>query len=205
MPGPAARNQPLRSQTHDRLAGPCIKASRAHDSHLLQFPLISRLRTEGRPLLVRRLPPARSPLPRRWPAYPKPASPITSSKHRATRHNNTSSASGRIGRKKMEASVGIRARPGAWAGLEKPRGAYSARAPPVRLTPEKLPERLALGTGPRRSTDPVLRAAKLKASCCKKSAGTVQSSIVSFGVHAVVVNKYWDYQGRKWISYDKIR
>ncbi|XP_039818982.1 shikimate kinase 3, chloroplastic-like isoform X2 [Panicum virgatum] len=72
----------------------------------------------------------------------------------------------------MEASVGIRARPGAWAGLEKPRGAYSARAPPVRLTPEKLPERLALGTGPRRSTGPVLRAAKLKASCCKKSAGT---------------------------------
>jgi len=47
----AARNQPLRNQTHDRLSEEsCIKASRAHNSHLLQFPLISRLRTEeGRP------------------------------------------------------------------------------------------------------------------------------------------------------------
>ncbi|PUZ49143.1 hypothetical protein GQ55_7G302400 [Panicum hallii var. hallii] len=74
----------------------------------------------------------------------------------------------------MEASAGIRARPGAWAGLEKPRGggAYSARVPAVRLTAEKLPPRLALGTDPRRSADPVLRAAKLKASCCKKPAGT---------------------------------
>ncbi|RLM73159.1 shikimate kinase 3, chloroplastic [Panicum miliaceum] len=73
----------------------------------------------------------------------------------------------------MEASVGIRARPGAWAGLEKPRGAYSARVPAARLTAEKLPPRLALGTDLRRSADPALRAAKLKASCCKKSAGTV--------------------------------
>jgi len=68
--------------------------------------------------------------------------------------------------------VGIRARPGAWAGLEKPRGACSARVPAARLTAEKLPARLALETDPRRSTDPVLRAAKMKASCCKKSTGT---------------------------------
>ncbi|CAL5029754.1 unnamed protein product [Urochloa decumbens] len=73
----------------------------------------------------------------------------------------------------MEASVGIRARPRAWAGLEKPHGVYfSARVPTVRFAAEKLPQRLVLGTDPWRSKGPVLRAAKLKASCCKKSAGT---------------------------------
>ncbi|CAN6236405.1 unnamed protein product [Urochloa humidicola] len=73
----------------------------------------------------------------------------------------------------MEASVGIRARPRAWAGLDKPHGAYSARVPAARFTAEKpSPQRLVLGTDPWRSTDPALRAAKLKASCCKKSAGT---------------------------------
>ncbi|OEL22317.1 Shikimate kinase 3, chloroplastic [Dichanthelium oligosanthes] len=72
----------------------------------------------------------------------------------------------------MEASVGIRARPRAWAGLEKPNGAYLARVPAVRFTAEKLPQRLVLGTDPWRSTDPALRSAKVKASCGKKSAGT---------------------------------
>ncbi|CAL5014613.1 unnamed protein product [Urochloa decumbens] len=72
----------------------------------------------------------------------------------------------------MEASVGIRARPRALAGFDKPHGAYSARIPAARFTAEKPTQRLVLGTDPW-STDPVLRrAAKLKASCCKKSAGT---------------------------------
>ncbi|CAN6241086.1 unnamed protein product [Urochloa humidicola] len=73
----------------------------------------------------------------------------------------------------MEAAVGIRARPRARAGLDvKPHGAYSARVPAARFTAEKPPQRLVLGADPWRSMDPVLRAAKLKASCCKKSAGT---------------------------------
>jgi shikimate kinase len=72
---------------------------------------------------------------------------------------------------------GIRARPrAAWAGLvdKTHGGACSARPPAVRFTAEKLPRRLVLGTDPwRRSTDPglLIRAAKLKASCSKKSAG----------------------------------
>ncbi|KAF8651320.1 hypothetical protein HU200_063576 [Digitaria exilis] len=75
----------------------------------------------------------------------------------------------------MEASVGIRAPRRAWgAGFEKTqRGAYcTGGVPAVRFTAEKLPQRLVLGTDPRRSTGPVTRAAKLTASCCKKSAGT---------------------------------
>jgi hypothetical protein len=66
----------------------------------------------------------------------------------------------------MEASVGLRVQPRAWAGLEKPRGSSSA----VSFAPEKLQHSLSLGTDPRRSAGPV-RAAKLKAPCCKASAG----------------------------------
>ncbi|KAJ1273083.1 hypothetical protein BS78_06G253000 [Paspalum vaginatum] len=76
----------------------------------------------------------------------------------------------------MEASVGIRARPRAWAGPEKPHGAWSARVPASsRFAAERLPpQRLVLGTHPWTSTDPVSPAAnaKLKPSCCMKSAGT---------------------------------
>ncbi|KAL6651940.1 hypothetical protein ACP70R_010865 [Stipagrostis hirtigluma subsp. patula] len=73
----------------------------------------------------------------------------------------------------MEASVGIRAQPRAWAGLEKPhRAASSARILPVRLAAEAQPQRLVLGIDSRRNTDPVVRAAKLKASCSAKSSGT---------------------------------
>ncbi|GJN26273.1 hypothetical protein PR202_gb14194 [Eleusine coracana subsp. coracana] len=73
----------------------------------------------------------------------------------------------------MEASVGLRAQPRAWSGIEKPRGtASSARVPAVRFAPpEQQPHRLVVGTDPRRSTGPV-PAAKLKASCCKASSGT---------------------------------
>ncbi|KAL6844498.1 hypothetical protein ACP4OV_026171 [Aristida adscensionis] len=74
----------------------------------------------------------------------------------------------------MEAGVGVRAKPaGAWAaGLETPRRATSARIP-ARFAAETQQHRrgLVLGADPRRSTDPV-RAAKLKASCSTKSAGT---------------------------------
>ncbi|WVZ87389.1 hypothetical protein U9M48_034030 [Paspalum notatum var. saurae] len=68
----------------------------------------------------------------------------------------------------MEASVGIqRARPRAWAGLDKPHGASSARVPPAssRFAAEKPPpQRLVLqGTHPWTSTDPV-RPAVLKKS-----------------------------------------
>ncbi|KAK3143582.1 hypothetical protein QOZ80_4AG0302130 [Eleusine coracana subsp. coracana] len=71
----------------------------------------------------------------------------------------------------MEASVGLRAQPRAWAGIEKPRGTSSARVPAVRFAPEQQPHRLVLGTDPRRSTGPV-PVAKLKASCYKASSGT---------------------------------
>ncbi|XP_062184277.1 shikimate kinase 3, chloroplastic [Phragmites australis] len=70
----------------------------------------------------------------------------------------------------MEASVGIRAQPRAWARLEMQHGPSSARVP-VRFPAEKQPQRLVLGTDPWRRKDPV-RAAKLKVSCCKKSPGT---------------------------------
>ncbi|TVU16288.1 hypothetical protein EJB05_39842 [Eragrostis curvula] len=65
----------------------------------------------------------------------------------------------------IEASVSLRAQPHAsWAALEKPRGAVSAR-----FAPEKQPaSRLVLAANPRRSTGPV-RAARLKASCCRTS------------------------------------
>ncbi|CAD6259366.1 unnamed protein product [Miscanthus lutarioriparius] len=76
----------------------------------------------------------------------------------------------------MEASVGVRAPPRGrvWAGVEKPHGAYSVRVPPVRLKAERLlpSRRVVLGADPWRTVDPVPRAAKLRASCSAKSAGT---------------------------------
>ncbi|XP_066349650.1 shikimate kinase 3, chloroplastic-like isoform X1 [Miscanthus floridulus] len=74
----------------------------------------------------------------------------------------------------MEARVGVRAPPRgrAWAGLEKPHGAYCVRVLPVSLTAERLPpRRLVLGADPWRTADPALRPAKLRASCSAKSAG----------------------------------
>lgn len=71
--------------------------------------------------------------------------------------------------------MGVRARPRAWAGAERPRGASSVRVVPARSAAEKLPppQRLALGTDPWRSTDHMLlRAPKPKPSWCTKSAGT---------------------------------
>ena len=67
------------------------------------------------------------------------------------------------------------ARSRAWAGLEKPHGAYSDRVPLVRLTADRLrppppPRRLVLGAYPWRTAGPALRPAKLRASCSAKSA-----------------------------------
>ena len=73
--------------------------------------------------------------------------------------------------------MGVRApaRGRAWAGIEKPHGAYSVRVPPVRLTADRLrlppPRRLVLGADPWRTAGPALRPAKLRVSCSAKSAG----------------------------------
>jgi shikimate kinase len=61
----------------------------------------------------------------------------------------------------------LRAQPRACAGIIQKQGGASA----VRLPPERQPRRLVLVTDPRRSTAGPVPAAKLKASCCKASAG----------------------------------
>jgi len=145
--------------------------------------------------------------------YPGDGRPIQNHHHQsrlahlaraAEPHVTATHQAARIDRK-MEASVGIRARPGAWAGLEKPRGACSARVPAAGLTAEKLPARLALGTDPRRSTDPVLRAAKMKASCCKKSTGAEFNCLSPLVfMRLLLTSTGITRQGRKWISYAKM-
>uniref|UniRef100_A0A0D9ZRG1 shikimate kinase n=1 Tax=Oryza glumipatula TaxID=40148 RepID=A0A0D9ZRG1_9ORYZ len=64
----------------------------------------------------------------------------------------------------MDAGVGLRAKPGAWAGLGNPRRSSTARVP-VRFAVEKFARPLVLGSD-RRSCG-----AKLKVSCSRKSAG----------------------------------
>lgn len=70
----------------------------------------------------------------------------------------------------MDISVGLRAKPRAWAGLEKPHGSSSARVP-VRFAAEKPARPLVLGCDSPRSTGPI-GGAKLKVLCCNKPAGT---------------------------------
>uniref|UniRef100_A0A0E0PEP9 Shikimate kinase n=1 Tax=Oryza rufipogon TaxID=4529 RepID=A0A0E0PEP9_ORYRU len=64
----------------------------------------------------------------------------------------------------MDAGVGLRAKPGAWAGLGNPRRSSTARVP-VRFAVEKFAQPLVLGSD-RRSCG-----AKLKVSCSRKPAG----------------------------------
>uniref|UniRef100_A0A0E0KVU1 shikimate kinase n=1 Tax=Oryza punctata TaxID=4537 RepID=A0A0E0KVU1_ORYPU len=64
----------------------------------------------------------------------------------------------------MDAGVGLRAKPGAWAGLGNPHRSSTARFP-VRFAAEKLAQPLVLGSD-RRSCG-----AKLKVSCSRKPAG----------------------------------
>ncbi|XP_052152395.1 shikimate kinase 3, chloroplastic [Oryza glaberrima] len=64
----------------------------------------------------------------------------------------------------MDAGVGLRAKPGAWAGLGNPRRSSTARVP-VRFEVEKFAQPLVLGSD-RRSCG-----AKLKVSCSRKPAG----------------------------------
>ncbi|KAL5215347.1 hypothetical protein ABZP36_004499 [Zizania latifolia] len=64
----------------------------------------------------------------------------------------------------MDAGVGLRAKPPAWAGLGNPHGSSTARAP-ARFAAEKPARPLVLSSDPRR------RGAKLKASSCRKPAG----------------------------------
>uniref|UniRef100_A0A0E0DIZ4 shikimate kinase n=1 Tax=Oryza meridionalis TaxID=40149 RepID=A0A0E0DIZ4_9ORYZ len=64
----------------------------------------------------------------------------------------------------MDAGVGLRAKPGAWAGLGNPRRSSTARVP-ARFAVEKFAHPLVLGSD-RRSCG-----AKLKVSCSRKAAG----------------------------------
>ena len=87
--------------------------------------------------------------------------------------------------------MGVRAPPRgrAWAGLEKPHGAYCVRVLPVSLTAERLPpRRLVLGADPWRTADPALRTAKLRASCSAKSAGEQSDYLFWYVfIHEVVI------------------
>ncbi|KAF0890817.1 hypothetical protein E2562_004300 [Oryza meyeriana var. granulata] len=65
----------------------------------------------------------------------------------------------------MDAGVGLRAKPGAWAGLGNPHRSSTARVP-VSFAAEKPARPLVLGSDSRRS-----RGARLKVSCSRKPAG----------------------------------
>ncbi|EEC78108.1 hypothetical protein OsI_17614 [Oryza sativa Indica Group] len=74
----------------------------------------------------------------------------------------------------MDAGVGLRAKPGAWAGLGNPRRSSTARVP-VRFAVEKFAQPLVLGSD-RRSCG-----AKLKVSCSRKPAGMMGSGKTTVG------------------------